>query len=52
VLVLYSGTSLVSLESPEKVSHQVWFVLELVEGNLITVGSLYGKLVSLVWKLV
>jgi hypothetical protein len=32
VLVLCAGTLLVLLEIPVKVTHQVWFVLELVEG--------------------
>jgi hypothetical protein len=32
VLVLCAGTPLTLLETPMEVLHQVWFVLELVEG--------------------
>jgi hypothetical protein len=32
MLVLCAETSLILLETPVEVPHQVWFVLELVEG--------------------
>jgi hypothetical protein len=35
VLVLCAGTLLVLLETPVEVPHQVWFVLQLVEGIYI-----------------
>jgi hypothetical protein len=35
VLVLRAETLLIHLETPVEVPHQVWFVLELVEGNYI-----------------